>query len=98
METELFQKFAIALGLGLLVGLQRQHQKSKLAGIRTFPLITLFGTLSAFLAQDLGGWIVAAGIISIALFTLAGNYLSSKTDPSDPGQTTELAMLLMFGI
>jgi uncharacterized membrane protein YhiD involved in acid resistance len=36
----------IALSLGLLVGLQREHAESQVAGIRTFPLITLAGTLA----------------------------------------------------
>lgn len=34
------EKVAIALGLGLLVGLQRERVQSPLAGIRTFALIT----------------------------------------------------------
>ena len=39
-----FQLLAISLGLGLLVGIQRERVDAPLAGIRTFPLITLFGT------------------------------------------------------
>jgi uncharacterized membrane protein YhiD involved in acid resistance len=51
----LFRQLAIALGLGLLVGLQREHADSQLAGIRTFPLVTILGSLSAMLAQSFGG-------------------------------------------
>ncbi|KAA9325628.1 MgtC/SapB family protein [Adhaeribacter soli] len=98
MEPELFQKFAISLGLGLLVGLQRQHQNSQMAGIRTFPLITLFGSLSALLAAEFGGWVIAAGVLSMALLSMTGNYLRSQAEPMHPGQTTELAMLLMYAI
>ena len=42
-----FQRVGIAIGLGLLVGLQRERAESKLAGIRTFPLIAALGAMSA---------------------------------------------------
>jgi uncharacterized membrane protein YhiD involved in acid resistance len=37
---------AIALGLGLLVGLQREWAAAQVAGIRTFPLVTILGALT----------------------------------------------------
>ncbi|OKL41842.1 MgtC/SapB family protein [Pontibacter flavimaris] len=96
MELEIFETLAISLGLGLLVGLQRQHDQSQLAGIRTFPLITLFGTISGFLAQDFGGWIIAAGILGLAALMAVANIMRSKTPDFDIGLTTEAAALLMF--
>jgi uncharacterized membrane protein (DUF4010 family) len=98
MDNELFQTLAISLGLGLLVGLQRQYEQSELAGIRTFSIITIFGTLSAILAQAYGGWVIAAGILSIAALTIAGNLLKSKTPPYRAGLTTEAAALLMYAV
>ena len=50
---------AIALGLGLIVGLQRQSAEPKLAGLRTVPLVTLLGAVCALLAPAAGGWILA---------------------------------------
>ncbi|GAB3197683.1 uncharacterized membrane protein (DUF4010 family) [Pontibacter aydingkolensis] len=96
METELFQKLAISLGLGLLVGLQRQHEKSELAGIRTFPLITLFGSVAALLSQEFGGWVIAAGLLSLTLLVAIANILKRKNPHFDPGLTTEAAALLMY--
>ncbi|GAA4440940.1 MgtC/SapB family protein [Pontibacter saemangeumensis] len=96
MEHELFQKLGISLALGLLVGLQRQYDQSELAGIRTFPFITIFGTLSAMLAQEFGGWVIAAGILSIAALTVAGNVIKSRSLPYKAGLTTEAAALLMY--
>jgi uncharacterized membrane protein (DUF4010 family) len=98
MEIELFQTLGISLGLGLLVGLQRQHDQSKLAGIRTFPFITLFGTLSAYLAQDYGGWIIGMSIISLASLVVVANLMRIKSPPFDIGLTTEAAALLMFAV
>ncbi|HZS07939.1 MAG TPA: MgtC/SapB family protein [Blastocatellia bacterium] len=54
--SDLFQQLGIALGLGLLVGLQRESASSRLAGVRTFPLVTILGTACALLAQSFGGW------------------------------------------
>ena len=59
MISEVFQTLGIAPGLGLLVGLQRERSHSRWAGIRTFPLITLLGTICGLLSANLGGWIIA---------------------------------------
>lgn len=98
MEYELFQLLGISLGLGLLVGLQRQYDQSELAGIRTFPLITLFGTITGLLAREFGGWVVAAGFLSVAALTVAGNVLKSKTPPFNVGLTTEASVLLLYAV
>ncbi len=58
MDTILiFQNLGIALMLRLLVGLQRQHVHAPLGGIRTFPLVTVFGTVCVLLASTYGGWL-----------------------------------------
>ena len=66
MDQELITTFGISLGLGLLVGLQREHANAKIAGIRTFPIITLFGTLSGLLAKTFGGLVLAAALLALA--------------------------------
>ena len=40
-----FQRLAVAVLLGMLVGLQREHHAGGIAGMRTFPLITLLGSV-----------------------------------------------------
>ncbi len=87
----------IALGLGLLVGLQRERAASALAGIRTFPLIAMLGTLSAMIADSTGGWIVGLGLLAVAAATGVGNFFRDRTDQS-PGITTEIAALVMFAV
>ena len=93
-----FETVAIALGLGLLVGLQRERVHTPLAGVRTFALITLFGTICGMLAASLGPWIVAAGALAVAIATAVGNLMLPKEERRDPGITTEIAILLMYGI
>lgn len=98
--TEVFQILGIALGLGLLVGLQRESISSQLAGVRTFPLITILGTLCALLSQLFGGWVLALGFLSLAAMVCVGKVIAhqSKDTTDDIGLTTEVAMLLMFGV
>ncbi|MEJ8756156.1 MgtC/SapB family protein [Pontibacter sp. H259] len=97
-HLELFQTLAIALALGLLVGLQRQHQNARIAGIRTFPIITVLGTVCAWLAQDFGGWILGAGALGTAAIVVVANLMQREKENPDIGQTTEAALLLMFAV
>jgi len=94
----LFQKIGISLLLGLLVGLQRQHTTSDMPGLRTFPLITVLGTVLALLAESLGGWIVAAGLLGIVAVLVFPNLVRIRRQDPDPGTTTDVAVLLMFGV
>jgi uncharacterized membrane protein (DUF4010 family) len=95
----LFQQLGISLGLGLLVGLQRESVASRLAGVRTFPLVTLFGSVCGLLAGSFGGWAIAAGVIALAVLIFVGKSAEAAAQtPPDPGLTTEIALLLMFGV
>jgi uncharacterized membrane protein (DUF4010 family) len=82
----------------LLVGLQRERVESELAGIRTFPLITLLGTVCALLSLQFGGWVLAAGFLGLAMLVFSANRAKLRAGHVDPGMTTEVAILLMFGI
>lgn len=95
--THLFQRVAVALALGLLVGLQRERAESKLAGIRTFPLITAAGALAALISMHFGGgWVVAAGAIAVMVAFVTGNLMKMRDGDHDPGLTTEMAGLVMY--
>ena len=99
MENDKWLTLLLSLGLGLLVGMQRQSANSKTAGIRTFPLITITGTVCALLSKEFGGWILAAGFIGFAALLVVGNLHRMKADDEDgTGITTEVAVLLMYGI
>ena len=71
MDLIVVQKLAIALGLGLLVGFQREWTAPHVAGLRTFALITAFGTVLGILVETLGGWLVGAGLIAVAAMIIA---------------------------
>jgi uncharacterized membrane protein (DUF4010 family) len=93
-----FLQLAVALVLGLLVGLQRERTDSAIAGIRTFALITLLGTVAALLGKVFGGWVVAVGFLASAALVVSGNVVRMQSKEADPGQTTEFTALIMYGI
>ncbi|MBB3261920.1 uncharacterized membrane protein (DUF4010 family) [Paraburkholderia bannensis] len=86
-----YMPFAVALGIGLLVGAERERRKGTgvtraAAGIRTFVVIAVVGAIS----MRLGGTLltVASTLALSALSTAA--YLRPS---DDPGLTTESAMI-----
>jgi uncharacterized membrane protein (DUF4010 family) len=91
-------RLAIAAGLGLLVGLQREQAESRIAGLRTFALTALLGSVTALLAAEFGGWVIAAGVLAVAGFVVMGNVMKLQAGLTDPGLTTEVAILLTFGL
>jgi uncharacterized membrane protein (DUF4010 family) len=97
---QLFEDLGIALLLGLLVGLQRERRSQLLAGLRTFPLITVLGTLAAVIdaAHEAGGWIVVAGFLAVAAAAVTTNALQIRGDTPDYGMTTVMAILLMYAV
>jgi uncharacterized membrane protein (DUF4010 family) len=94
----IFQHLGIGAGLGLLVGLQRERVASRLAGVRTFPLVTIFGSICGLLSQSQGGWVIAAGLVALAAIILMGKAAEFREGPVDPGLTTETALLLMYAV
>ncbi|MBL8817940.1 MAG: MgtC/SapB family protein [Planctomyces sp.] len=94
----IFEDLGISLLLGLLVGLQRQHVLAPLGGIRTFPLVTVFGTVCALLAGTYGGWIVAVGLAGVIATALAGKMTHSVRNDDRSGLTTVVAMPLMYAV
>lgn len=88
----------VSIGLGFLIGLQRQRSEKSLGGIRTFPLVSLFGTFCGLLALTHGGWIVGAGFLGIAGLIVASNLLKLNTEAGQPGQTTEVAALVTYAM
>lgn len=79
------------------MGLQREWAESTLAGIRSFTLISLLGTLSAFLGDIYGYWLIGVGLISTLSIVLVARFLADKTKPQK-GLVTEVSILIMFFI
>src|SRR5690606_24312361 len=92
---------ATALGVGLLIGTERewagrvQEERELTAGIRTFGLAGLFGGLAALSIGTLGvgAWIAMFALL--ALLVIAG-YLAEVRLNRDHGLTTEFALMVTF--
>lgn len=98
MDLLTLQQLGVSLGLGLLLGLERERKEPSIAGIRTFPLIALFGTVCAQVGQSFGGWIIGAGLIALAAVVIFANHAKMKSGNIDPGMTTEIAALLLYAL
>jgi len=90
----------ISFGLGLLVGLQREKSNHETAGVRTFTLIAILGTMAGFLTREFDNpYILPVFGIAITALMLTANLIIAHRDRApDAGQTTEVAVLLMFAI
>lgn len=97
MEPELVRDLMVAVGLGLLIGMQREWAEKSVAGIRTFALIALAGALCGLLSRDLNfAWLLAAGLLAVAWVLWIGNQARSAATANGSGVTTEVAALVVF--
>lgn len=86
---------AVALGVGLLIGVERERRKGEgperaAAGVRTFAITGLIGVLAMLTGSSVMLAIAGAGMVAL----IASSYLHSGKD--DPGLTTEVALLATF--
>ena len=95
---EVLQAFATSIGIGLLIGLERERQSDIKAGLRTFALVGMLGSLCAMLTQITdSGWILAAGLLAIAAMIIAA-HVSDPLDTGDPGTTSVVALLVCYAL
>ncbi|MBI5922306.1 MAG: MgtC/SapB family protein [Betaproteobacteria bacterium] len=88
--------FVTSLGIGLLLGLERERHTDPKAGLRTFALVALLGTLGAMLGEKAGsGWVLALGLITVAGIMIAAN-LADPSDDGDPGTTSVVALMVCY--
>jgi len=97
--VNLFYRFGLALVIGGLVGLQREHAeggKGELfAGVRTFALFSLTGAAGALLAEVLAyPWAFLVLLAVVGLLIVVSHGISSWRGAI--GLTTEMAALITF--
>lgn len=89
---------ATALGVGLLVGLEREQSKtdrtSQLGGIRTYPIFALIGALATMLAPA-SMWIPLVALLgTFALVALS--YAADVRRDNNHGMTTEISVIAVY--
>jgi uncharacterized membrane protein (DUF4010 family) len=102
--TDLFYRFGVALFIGMLIGLQREHahdlesaekgETTKIpAGVRTFSLLAVTGCLAAFIADLFTEPLIFLGILfSITLLLLSSYYFIAQK--GKVGLTSEVAAVV----
>jgi uncharacterized membrane protein (DUF4010 family) len=89
--------FALSAGIGLLVGLERERKPSAKAGVRTFALIAVLGSLAALLTDATGSaWALGAGAVCVTGALVAAYLQDRDATRDDSGTTTVIAAIAVF--
>ena len=99
IEWTLGLRFIVALAVGFLIGLEREggrrhHPFFFFGGIRTFPVVSIFGFACAWMAANGFSWILPAGLMSVTAVAVASYIEKMKTGRY--GATSEMSVLLTY--
>ena len=94
-----WMNLAVALGIGLLIGAERERRKadagerrkedsgtSSVAGVRTFTIASLLGAVST----AIDSWVLIVSVICVTIFVAAATFVSKDDNPS---LTTEVSLI-----
>lgn len=100
-DFEPWWRFGFSLLIGALIGLEREFHQQKednpdFAGIRTFSLIAILGSVTSFLLNDFGIIPTALGLGGLILLTTVSYFKALGRSETDTGITTEVAAILTF--
>jgi uncharacterized membrane protein (DUF4010 family) len=102
-NAELLERLGVALALGLLIGLERGWEFRQLpeggrvAGLRTFGLISLLGGLAVQLGGPAHELFLAAALLGVAMLMALGYWRETRDQP-DLSITTAVAALVAFAL
>ncbi|SCY66294.1 MgtC/SapB family protein [Microvirga guangxiensis] len=102
-DTSLLLRLAVAIAIGLLIGLERGWQQreeaegERTAGLRTYTLVALLGALSAILAGYTSPVFLGLSFLGFALAFGAFAWLEAKTERNF-SVTSVVAALITFSL
>lgn len=112
LDFNVFYRLAAAIGIGLIIGLQREHtyydqSDRHPAGVRTFTLVGLAGAMAALLSDQMGGvapfvtGFIVVGMLLMAMhvsFAIGRKRESSAGEslPGGDGITTSIAVVIVY--
>ena len=103
LQQEIAARLALALGIGLLVGIERGwHTRDasgglRVAGVRTFALTSLLGGIWGMLSTIVGEVILGFAFLGFTALVMLAYRTTAKQD-KDYGLTSEVAALLVFSL
>jgi uncharacterized membrane protein (DUF4010 family) len=91
IDNALWLNLAVALGVGLLIGAERERSKGmgtdpSTAGIRTFTIASLLGAVSTVF----NFWLLVASVFCVMIFVAIAYF---NKHGKDPGLTTAIALI-----
>lgn len=102
-DTSLLLRLAVALAIGLLIGLERGWQQrdeaegERTAGLRTYTLVALLGALSAVLTNYTSAVFLALSFLGFSIVFSAFAWLEAKAE-RDFSVTGVIAGLITFAL
>ncbi len=100
-ELEKVKLLTVALAIGLLIGLERgwrtrtRSEGMRVAGLRTYGLISLLGGLCSLLTQQVGSWFLGFALLALTSVLLVA-YSRSLDKFEDFSITSIIATLITF--
>lgn len=95
-----FKNLLITVGIGLLLGLEREFSKGgdeddpSFAGVRTFPIVALIGFLAASYADLYSPWVYVAALLGTFAFTVFS--YQQAANKGSYGGTSEFSLIIAF--
>ena len=110
LDFNVFYRLAAAIGIGLIIGLQREHtyrdqSDRHPAGVRSFTLVGLAGAMTAMLSDQMGGVApFVTGFVVMGLLLMASHIsfaIGHRPQEGHPvvgsdGITTSIAVLVVY--
>ena len=105
IEFNIFYKLAAALGIGFIIGMQRENSYSRNnsrhpAGLCSFSIVSLCGALTCYLGELMGSLVpFVTGLVVVGLLLVASHVaygLSNRENGGPAGVTTSMALIMVY--
>ncbi|RLG20833.1 hypothetical protein DRN74_04430 [Candidatus Micrarchaeota archaeon] len=94
------QEILLSIFIGALLGMEREyHKKQEIMGLRTFALISLLGTMTVVIPEEVVSYastlFTAIGLAFISIFAIV-IYVNSLIRKKGPGFTTCISVIITY--
>jgi uncharacterized membrane protein (DUF4010 family) len=99
VDNTLWLNLAVALGIGLLIGAERERNKSdggdhSIAGIRTFAIASLLGAISV----NVNFWLLVSALFCVTIFAATASMIKRDEDAGLTSEVTLLFTIILGGL
>lgn len=99
VDNTLWLNLAVALGIGLLIGAERERNRNaggdhSIAGIRTFAIAALLGAISV----SINFWLLLSALLCVTIFAATASIIKRDEDAGITSEVTLLFTLILGGL